>query len=46
VIIKREQLMHFRKSDGGIVLMKAGNAAGGKAITTTTALKGYMLRAQ
>jgi hypothetical protein len=36
VIIKQEQLKRFRKSDGGILPVKACNATGGKAITTTT----------
>jgi len=46
VIIKQEQPKRLRKSDNGVVPMKAGNAAGGKAITLETALKGNTYRAQ
>lgn len=38
--------MSCRESDDRIVPMKAGNAAGGKAVTTATALWGNMHRAQ
>jgi hypothetical protein len=38
--------MRLRKSDGGVVPVKACNATGGKAITTTTALQGHTHRAQ
>ena len=38
--------MPGRKSDDRIVLMKVGNATGGKAITIITMLKGNTSRAQ
>ena len=46
VIIKRGRQMSCRESDDRIVPMKAGNAAGGKAVTTATVLWGNMHRAQ
>ncbi len=46
VIIKREQLMRFGKSDGAIVPMKVCNASGGKGTTTTTAARGNTNHAQ
>ena len=46
VIIKREQLILFGKSDGGIVPMKVCNAFGGKGTTTTTAAQGHTNHAQ
>ena len=46
MIIKQEQLMQLRKSDGGIVPVIVCNASGGKAITTTTVMWGNTYRAQ
>ena len=46
VIIKREQLMRFGKSDGAIVPMKVCNASGRKGTTTTTAARGNTVHAQ
>jgi len=46
VIIKQEQLIRLRESDGDIVPMKACNADGGKVITIITALGGNTYHAQ
>ena len=46
VIIKRGRQKRGRKSDGCVVLMKVGNATGGKAITITTMLWRNISRAQ
>ena len=46
MIIKREQLIRLRESDGDIVPMKTCNAVGGKVITIITALGGNTYYAQ